>query len=136
MNATKDLIAGLPEGRRVSDFEEFWNNFEKFVFSRHAWGYSTKDILEPAEVEMTYDIASWLEAGKPKDPSAFKFPHPVLVRFELNPESKRELSAALEVWTDRIRGLSKLVTRVRVECQVRKASLITSRSFAGAAAGR
>ena len=39
-------------------------------------------------------------------------------------ESTRELGSALQVWTNQVRGLSKLVTRVRVECQVRSVSVV------------
>jgi len=130
MKATRELINRLPKWREIPNFDEFWNNFERFVFLRHAWGNSTSEILAPADAEMTYDIGSWLAAGTPQDPSSFKFPRPTPVRFELSPASKRELAAALEVWTDRIRGLSKLVTRVRVDCQVRGANLIAPKSFA------
>jgi radical SAM superfamily enzyme YgiQ (UPF0313 family) len=133
MNATRELIGRLPGGLEIPDFERFWNDFERFVFLRHAWGFSTEEILSPAEAEMTYDIAGWLAAGKPTDPSSFRFPTPMPVRFELSPDSKREMAAALEVWTDRIRGLSKLVTRVRVDCQVRTASVAEPKSVAAAA---
>jgi radical SAM superfamily enzyme YgiQ (UPF0313 family) len=132
MNATKELITRLPAAEDIPDFEEFWTNLEQFVRLRHAWGLDAKQILAPEEAEMTYDIAAWLAAGQPKDPSPFRFSEPLPVRFELTPESKRELASALEVWTDDIRGLSKLVTRVRVASQVRTASVAMPKSFAAA----
>jgi radical SAM superfamily enzyme YgiQ (UPF0313 family) len=124
MNASKELILRLPEGSAVPDFEEFWDNLNRFVLLRYASGYTTKEIVSSAEADMTYDIAAWLKAGRPKDATTFKLSEPVRVRFELSEESKRELNAALQVYTDHVKGLTKMVTRIRVACSVRETVII------------
>jgi len=130
MQTTKELILRTQVSQSIPDFEQFWSNLERFIYLRHAWGGSAEEMLSSAEAEMTYDIAGWIAADKPKDPLRFKLPQPTLVRFELSSDSKRELASALKVWTDQIRGLSKLVTRVRVECQVRATSMVGRYSVA------
>ena len=47
---------------------------------------------------------------------------PVRFAFALTEEGAREMEMSLATWTTHIRGLSKLVTRIRVESQVRRAS--------------
>jgi radical SAM superfamily enzyme YgiQ (UPF0313 family) len=121
MEASRKLILQLPSGRSIPDFDEFWRNLKTFISLRYAYGETAAEMLSAAEAEMTYDVGSWIAAGRPGDPTSFKFDRPVRVRFELNREAKRELSGALQVYTDQVRGLSKMVTRVRVAASVRDA---------------
>ena len=122
MRVTKELLLQRPEVAEIPDFEEFWANLERFVFLRHAYGFTREEILAASEGEFTYDIAGWLAAGRPKDPTPFRLGEPTKVRFELDDESAAELSSALDVWTNTLPGLTKMVTRIRVSCQVRQSS--------------
>jgi hypothetical protein len=50
----------------------------------------------------------------------YRSPQPQAYRFELTVEGRREMGDALNVWSCRLPGLSKLVTRIRVQSQVRR----------------
>ena len=121
MATSRALIERLPGGKNIPDFDEFWRNLVQYVRLRHAHGFTKEEILAPAQAEMTYDIDGWLAADQPVDPTPFKLPEPALLRFELSKDSKRELSSGLRMWTCRLRGLTKMVTRIRVESQIREA---------------
>jgi len=68
---------------------------------------------------MNYDIERWLQAGSPKDPTPFKLAQPEKAEFRLRDDSAKELHAALQSWTDELKGLTKLVTRIQVVWQQR-----------------
>lgn len=130
MDITKQCLLSLDKAKDIPDFGAFWDDLEKFVFLRHAWGHEVEEVLGSADGEFQYDIAGWLAAGRPKDPSPFRFAEPVLIHFELTPEGRAEIAAALEVWTSELRGLTKMVTRIRVQSQVRRASIVGDRALA------
>ena len=123
MNLTRDLIQERPEAAAIPNFAEFWDNFSRFVFMRHAHGLTAEEILAPVEGQFTYDIAAWLAAARPWDPTPFRLTAPLTVRFALNAESRHELESALRVWTNTLPGLTKMVTRIRVSCQVRESQV-------------
>lgn len=124
MRITRNLILETPAGASIPDFDHFWTDFTRFVFLRHAHGSTSEEILSPATGEFHYDIAGWLEAGKPAEIASFRMPASSPVRFDLNDEAREELSSALQVWTNTLPGLTKMVTRIRVSCQVRQPSSV------------
>ena len=130
MDAAKKLLIAHGANEQIPDFEEFWTNLHRFVDLRHAHGHSTTAILTPARARTSYDIAAWLAAGSPKVPIPFKLRRPLQTEFKLSEESRKELAAALHVWTDHLKGLTKMVTRTRVEWQVRECHFVHSDSLA------
>jgi hypothetical protein len=60
------------------------------------------------------------------NPAPFRLSAPRRFSFRLSDEGRREMQSSLAVWTTHIRGLSKLVTRIRVESQVRLCSVLES----------
>lgn len=130
MSATKKLFLRHGLHEQIPDFEEFWTNLHRFIHLRHAHGYTQADILAPAQAKLTYDIASWLAAGSPKNPAPFKRPKPQPVEFRLSAEAERELAAALQVWTCHLKGLTKMVTRIRVAWQVRECHFLDVQAYA------
>jgi Radical SAM superfamily len=119
MNGTAKALKKRALAAKVPMFDEFWADLHKFIYLRHAHGHSTNAILAPTKGLLRYDIAGWLEAGAPLDPTPFRWAVPQDVEFRLSDESREELEAALNVWTDQLKGLTKMVTRIRVACQVR-----------------
>ena len=134
MDATRRLLEKHDLVQRIPDFENFWDNFHRFIDLGHANGRTTADILSESETYMGYDIEAWLSAGSPIDPTPFKLPAPERARFRLQDESARELHAALQSWTDELKGLTKLVTRIQVVWQERQCHFV--KAAAAAAAGR
>ncbi len=115
----KEQVAKLSKGKDIPDFEQFWGDFHTYVRLQHATGQTEAEILAPVEATLSYDIAGWLADGDPCDPVPYRLPEPTRFIFELTDEGRAELQSSLAVWTTHIRGLSKLVTRVKVESQVR-----------------
>jgi radical SAM superfamily enzyme YgiQ (UPF0313 family) len=113
------------EERRVTstipDFENFWSDFQSYVRTKHADGATEGEILSPVQVWMRYDVPRWLADGMPMDISSYKLPEPELFEFRLTEEGASELRAALKVWTVTLKGLTKMVTRIRMAWQVRQA---------------
>ena len=64
--------------------------------------------------------SSWLANGDLTDPNAYRYASAREVEFRLSEEGRRELENALAVWTTHIKALSKMVTRIKVDWQVRE----------------
>jgi radical SAM superfamily enzyme YgiQ (UPF0313 family) len=120
MNATRQLLEerGVPE--KIRDFDTFWNDFHTYIRLLHASGHDTQAILGSARATQHYDFPSWLAEKELGDPNDFRYDRALEVEFRLNDECRRELESALAVWTTHIKALSKLVTRIKVDWQVRE----------------
>jgi len=138
MDATRRLVEGKGAHSVIHNFEEFWTDFEHYVQAKHADGKTEEEILSPVIVQMRYDIPRWIVDGMPLDTiESYRFSHPVEFEFALSDEGVRELRAALKVWTTNLKGMTKMVTRIRMAWQVRRASRTSSgREFQMAAAGQ
>jgi radical SAM superfamily enzyme YgiQ (UPF0313 family) len=119
MSATRELLEEHGVHRRIDKFAEFWEDFSVYVRLLHATGRLEQEILFSANAVLRYDFSAWLMHDELGDPNEFRLPSPTEFVFELDGISSREMQNALAVWTTHIRGLSKLVTRVKVDAQVR-----------------
>jgi radical SAM superfamily enzyme YgiQ (UPF0313 family) len=117
--ASRELLEERGVSAGINNFDQFWNDFNLYVQLLHASGRTAEEILSPAEAVLNYDFAAWLSDAELGDPDKYRLPAPTRFIFELNPDSHREMGQALSVWTTHVRGLSKLVTRIRVDAQVR-----------------
>ncbi|MDP3614878.1 MAG: hypothetical protein Q8R98_23810, partial [Rubrivivax sp.] len=90
---------------------------------KHASGSERSQLLEPVRAQMQHDIAGWIAQEVPGNPADHRLAAPQTFAFRLTEEARRELSAALSVWTLRIKGLTKMVTRINVAWQVRECVL-------------
>lgn len=116
---TKRLLLERGAGERVADFSVIWDDLHRFVELQHAHGRTTDSILAPATGTLSYDIPAWLAAGMPHDTARFALGAPRAFSFELSDEAAHELKAALDVWSSSMLGLSKGVTRIRPQAQIR-----------------
>jgi hypothetical protein len=119
MKVFHEALAEAGVADRIPDFENFWKDFAKFEEAKHADGPVIDEIAKPAYCTLSYDIQAWLDAGSPLDVAPYKLPEPMEFRFALNEEGEKGLRAAFAVWTAKIQGLTKLVTRIQVAWQVR-----------------
>lgn len=76
--------------------------------------------MSPHRATLRYDIACWLADGSPKDPRPYRLHQPKEFEFRLCEEGDRGLGAALRVWSAELKGLTKLMKRIRVAWQVRE----------------
>lgn len=120
MKASRALLEARGVPATIPDFDRFWADFHSFTYLSHATGKTEEEILAPTEAVLHYDLPAWIASGEWTNPSAFRLGEPQLYRFELTEEGEREMRMSLATWTTHIRGLSKLVTRIRVESQVRQ----------------
>ncbi len=104
--------------------------------AKHADGRTEKEILSPVTIEMRYDIPQWVADGMALDTiEEYRFSQPEQLEFALPEEGARELRAALKVWTTSLKGMTKMVTRIRMAWQVRQATRVSaSENFRVAAA--
>jgi hypothetical protein len=121
MSATSDLLEERGVAEQIADFPHFWEEFTTFIRLSHACGYTEEDILAPAEAMLHYDFRAWLADETIGDPEHFRSLGKRRFLFALTEDGRREMQDALAVWTTHIRGLTKLVTRLKVESQVRVA---------------
>jgi radical SAM superfamily enzyme YgiQ (UPF0313 family) len=136
MDATRRILRESGATSEIPDFENFWSDFQLYVQAKHADGKTEKEILSAVSVDMQYDIPQWIADGMPMDISTYKLLQPESFEFRLSDEGAREMQAALKVWTPTLKGLTKMVTRIRMAWQVRKAqSLLMREPLARAAAG-
>ena len=120
MQATRTLLEARGAAAAIPDFSLFWADFHTFIRLIHATGTTEEAILAPTEAVLNYDFPAWIAAGDWTDPAPYRLAEPQLFVFALTEEGAREMKMSLATWTTHIRGLSKLVTRIRVESQVRQ----------------
>jgi radical SAM superfamily enzyme YgiQ (UPF0313 family) len=120
MRATEKMLRdrGVPE--KIVGFDDLWNDLHLYVEAKHATGISSEDLTTPAEVLLTHDIRRWIADEQPHDVARYRTATPQTYVFRLTDEGIREIEAALRVWTPKLAGLTKLVTRIRVASQVRE----------------
>jgi radical SAM superfamily enzyme YgiQ (UPF0313 family) len=119
MDQTNALLVSRGIESHIPEFREFWGDFHRFEEHKHASGATVESILSPSDCHLLYDIPRWLADGMPADVRPYRRQNRVHVEFRLSDNGAQELEAALQVWSSALKGLSKLVTRIQVECQVR-----------------
>jgi radical SAM superfamily enzyme YgiQ (UPF0313 family) len=124
LRVTRRLLVERGAESQLEDFDTLWADFARFETLRHAHGTSLDQLLRPAQASLTFDIGRWLQDGMPRALAGYRFPATREVTFKLSSEGERELSAALEVWTTSLKGLTKGVTRIRSSAQVREPQLL------------
>lgn len=120
MAATRKLLEHHALDTRIPEFGVFWEDLTRFVEVRHAHGTTPETILAPVEIELRHDLPAWVAAGRPADPSRFRLTRPTPFVAALPDESVREIRGLFDVWTTSLQGLTKGVTRIRSDAQVRQ----------------
>jgi hypothetical protein len=120
MAATRRLIEDRALDTRIPDFAAFWEDLTRFVEAKHAHGTTADTILAPVRLRLRYDLPAWIAAGRPTDPSRFRLPGPASFEAALPADSAHEIQSLFDVWTTSLKGLTKGVTRIRAEAQVRE----------------
>lgn len=133
MRAARGLLEARGIDRQIPDFDRFWEDLHCYIAMGHAHGRDTETILASTRAELSYDIESWLAAGAPTDPGPFRLPCRMGAVFRLDEDAARELGAALQSWTDSLKGLTKMVTRIQVAWQERRCHIEPAAIFASAA---
>jgi radical SAM superfamily enzyme YgiQ (UPF0313 family) len=117
MNVTLRLIQR--KNPDAADLGPLWKDFARFVEVRHAHGGSIKELVREQELSLEYDIPAWLADGGPFDIAPYRLNDTSRLIFRLPADRERELRNAFDVWTEKVIGLSKLITRIRHPVQVR-----------------
>lgn len=130
MGATRQLLVDRGLDSAIPDFETFWADFSHYIRCLHAAGQDRESILADADATLHHDIGAWLASGDLSSPAAYRLDQPTRFGFRLTDEARRELGAALSVWTLQIKGLSKMVTRINVDWQVRRCERVGELSAA------
>jgi len=118
MDTTRNLLIQRGAREIVPNFEVFWADFHRNVELRHAHGRNEGEILTPVRAKLTYDLREWVNST-PQDPTCHQLQQPATFEFRLSDDGARELQAALSIWTNSLKGLSKLVTRIQTAWQAR-----------------
>jgi hypothetical protein len=124
MHSTRRLVEERGAGASIRDFPIFWADFCRYVQVKHADGISEDEILNPVIVTLDYDVPRWAADGMPTDIGAYRLVEAEAFEFSLSDEGARQLRGALKVWTPTLKGLTKMVTRVRMSWQVRQANRV------------
>ncbi len=135
MDATRRLVEARGACEQIPDFEAFWQDFETFVRVKHADGRDEQEILAPVVTHLRYDIPQWIADGMPTDPSLYRMAQVEAFEFRLTDENIQELRAAINVWTTTLKGLTKMVTRVRMAWQIRHGKRVSNPEMVFAVAG-
>jgi hypothetical protein len=118
MDTMKRLLLKHRLDEGIPDFDNFWIDFRQYVEFKHAYGHTVDEILTSKRTLLGYDIDRWIADGMPRDPSPYRLAAPEPFQFALTEEGRQGLAAALEVWTTSLKGLTKMVTRIKVAWQV------------------
>ena len=114
MDVSRRLIQAAGTDRQIPGFEEFWRDFSQYIYSQHAHGSAIEEILSPVKIELRYDIDAWIEEGMPLDPSPYRLSQPTEFEWALSEEAHHGLGSALVTWGTDIKGLTKMMKRIRV----------------------
>lgn len=117
--ATRGILENLAGAPAIHHSDIFWQDFETYVRFRHASGRDRVEILSEARAVLNYDFSRWLSEPELGNPDDFRLAEPTEFVFRLSGDSRAELESSLATWTTDIKGLSKLVTRIRTEAQIR-----------------
>jgi protein involved in polysaccharide export with SLBB domain/radical SAM superfamily enzyme YgiQ (UPF0313 family) len=118
MDTMRGLLVDRGLDRTIPDFDRFWASFHRYLEFKHAYGHSVEEILSPRRTLLEYDIDRWIADGLSADPTPYRLAAPEPFEFSLTQEGIESLGAALEVWTTSLKGLTKMVTRIKVAWQV------------------
>jgi radical SAM superfamily enzyme YgiQ (UPF0313 family) len=119
MSALREAALTCDARGQVDGFDEFWDEFARYIELRHAHGKDEESILSPARSVFNHDFAAWTADGMPFDIQRYRTIEPRPYLFHLSKEGAHEFEAALRVWTTDLKGLTKLVTRIQLAWQVR-----------------
>jgi hypothetical protein len=119
MDATRRMLQARGADAAMRDFDAFWQSFHRHVEAAHAGGATVDELVRPVEVPLRFDIRRWSADGQPLAWAPYDLGGELPFVYQLSPDGASELDAAFKVWTAKLTGLSKLVTRVRVQSQVR-----------------
>jgi radical SAM superfamily enzyme YgiQ (UPF0313 family) len=114
MRVTKRLIVEKGVHNQMPDFEAFWADLHSYMFHQHSHGETSEEILAPARMVLRYDIDRWIEDGMPFEVNRYRLEAPTEFIFALTEEGQEGLSSALATWTAEIKGLTKMMKRIRV----------------------
>ena len=120
MAATRRLIEDRALDTQIDDFAVFWKDLTRFTEALHAHGTTPEAILAPVQFELRYDLPKWVAAGRPANPAPFRLAGPTLFEAALPEDSASELRGLFDIWTTSLMGLTKGVTRIRAEAQLRE----------------
>jgi radical SAM superfamily enzyme YgiQ (UPF0313 family) len=134
MDTMKRLLIRARLDMGIPDFDNFWSDFHRYVEFKHAHGRTVDEILATRRALLGYDVGRWIADGMPRDPSPYRLGAPEEFEFSLTDESRDGLASALQVWTTALKGLSKLVTRIKVAWQVHECRRINPVGLAETAA--
>lgn len=124
MEVSRQLFVEHGLDKEIPHFDEFWRDLTLFVRHQHSGGSTVDEVLAPATVNLQYDIARWVNAGMPKDPTPWRLAEPTPFEFRITDEGRDVVGSALRVWTIKLQGLAKLITRINMHLmrrEVRKA---------------
>ena len=119
MRVTRGLITARGKDREIPHFEQFWADFHTYMQSQHAHGFTPEEILAPTRVSMHYDIDRWVEDGMPLNPSPYRLDQASDFEFALGEEAYHALQTTLVTWQTHIKGLTKMMKRIRVHWLVK-----------------
>ncbi|WP_321471609.1 B12-binding domain-containing radical SAM protein [uncultured Paludibaculum sp.] len=119
MEATRSLLVENGTAAQFEEFDTLWTEFARYVELRHAASTEIAELKQPVEAGFLFDIPGWLAAGTPFETAPFRRAEARRCVFQLSDDGALELESALQVWTAKSIGLSKLITRIRYTAQVR-----------------
>ena len=134
MQATRQLLIDRGVAAALPGFELFWADFSTYLHHLHAAGSTRETLLADKAAVLSHDIGAWLASDVLTRPQDFRLTDAAEFNFRLTDDARRELNAALSVWTLQIKGLSKMVTRINVDWQVRRCTRVAALTAALTAA--
>ena len=133
LRSTKEMLEERGLTSAIPDFGAFWENFAYYQRYKHADGKNETDILTPVRVTLTYDIKRWIEDGMPMQFGAYRLPDPEEFEFALSADGASGLSAAIQMYGAELKGLIRMMKRIRPSWLTRECRKTSAAAFAAAA---
>ena len=113
MEATRELLVPRGAVEAMPRFKEFWEELARFVEARQVHGRSRAEILAGRNARFEYDFPGWLASGAGKNVECFRVEGGVELEFRPEGDAASGLEEALDMWTDGLSGLTKMVARLQ-----------------------
>jgi radical SAM superfamily enzyme YgiQ (UPF0313 family) len=118
--STKALIVEKQGGNFIADLDQFWTSLSVYVKTKHAHGQTEEEILADGRAVLNYDVDRWVRDGMPLNFSAYWLAEAEEFDFQMSEEGKHGLSGAIKVYGAELKGLIRMMKRIRVNWLTRE----------------
>jgi radical SAM superfamily enzyme YgiQ (UPF0313 family) len=131
LSSTKQLVIDKQSGNFIAGLDDFWASFAVYTRNKHAHGHTEQEILSNSSAVLNYDVDRWVADGMPLEFGRYALAEAEEFEFCMTEDGIAGLSGAIRVYGAELKGLIRMMKRIRVnwltrECRRTGAELMIS----------